>query len=110
MNYHYGFRSLMAETPAELGAYLRILRERAGLTQSEVALDTHLPQSMISRLERGDPGVRIGAVMTVLARFGMYLPPLVLQDDSERQTIASLQSPLRAVSNEFAVGQQTSGQ
>lgn len=110
MNYHYGFRSLMAETPAELGAYLRILRERAGLTQSEVAFDTNLPQSMISRLERGDPGVRIGAVMSVLARFGMYLPPLVLQNESERETVTALHSPLLSTAEDYVVGQSASGQ
>jgi transcriptional regulator with XRE-family HTH domain len=53
-----------------LGDRLSAVRERRGLTQSEVAHRAHLPQQAISRLERGD---RAHVRSDVLARLAVAL-------------------------------------
>lgn len=65
-----------ARSNLRIGAELRSLREKSGLTQAELALKTGLDQADISRLESGKWGSR-GISFDVLGRllpvFGMRI-------------------------------------
>ena len=53
-------------TLALLGANLQVIRVRLGLTQKAMAELCHLQVATISKVEKGDPGVRLGTLQAYL--------------------------------------------
>lgn len=56
-----------------LGEVLRVLREEAGLRQSDVAEELDRPQSYVSKYERGEQRLDILELRDVLATLGTDL-------------------------------------
>ena len=57
----------------QLGAILRRVRKRAGLSQSELGETTHTRQATVSRVEMGAPAVQIRTVMEILSALKLEL-------------------------------------
>ena len=56
----------------EVRAYrLRELREQAGLTQQQLAQRIGVGQRQVSKIEHGDPGVRLGSLLAVVRVLGL---------------------------------------
>lgn len=63
----------VARTEKQMGAALRRVRKRLGLTQAELGEKIHLRQGTISRLENGEPAVQLRSLMETLAALGLEL-------------------------------------
>lgn len=65
-------KGLLKEAPGDLttlallGPTLQTIRVRLGLTQKAMADLCHLQVATISKIEKGDPGVRLGTLQTYL--------------------------------------------
>jgi transcriptional regulator with XRE-family HTH domain len=60
-------------TPASLGAAIRHYRQRAGLTQAELAELAGLDRTYLSRLENGLETEQLRRLLAVLRRLGVRL-------------------------------------
>jgi transcriptional regulator with XRE-family HTH domain len=70
-----------------LGRALRVLRDRAGLTQDELAERIGIDLTYVSRVERGKRGVRWHTVMRFLRALDMRLRDLttaIENDDTDQ--------------------------
>ena len=56
-----------ARTPKQLGNTIRDARRKLGWSQTVLGERTGLRQETVSRLETGNPAVRLGTVLAVLA-------------------------------------------
>jgi transcriptional regulator with XRE-family HTH domain len=65
-----------ARDQAILGATLRALRERAALTQDQLAGRTGMSDTYISQLENGHRGIRWASVMRILRALDLDLTDL----------------------------------
>ncbi|RZS76831.1 Xre family transcriptional regulator [Phyllobacterium myrsinacearum] len=63
----------IARTEKQLGAILRRARKTAGLTQGLLGEQIHLRQGTVSRLEAGEPAVRLHTLIQVLAALKLEL-------------------------------------
>jgi HTH-type transcriptional regulator / antitoxin HipB len=63
----------IARTEKQLGAILGRARRQAGLTQSGLGDRVHLRQGTISRLEAGEPAVRLRTLMEALSALELEL-------------------------------------
>lgn len=63
----------LARTPQQVGNTLRRARQSLKLTQQDIGARTHLRQATISKLESGEPGVRLGTLFDVLAALDLEL-------------------------------------
>lgn len=63
----------IARTEKQLGAVLRRARKLAGLTQSALGDRIHLRQGTVSRLEAGEPAVRLRTLMETLSALSLEL-------------------------------------
>jgi DNA-binding XRE family transcriptional regulator len=70
--FQLGLRNIDRTTP--LSRALRQLRERAELTQEEVARQTEWSQSKVIRIETGDVGVSATDAMALLRVYGVRSP------------------------------------
>lgn len=71
---------------AEYAAVLRLLkaaRERAGLTQTDLAKRLGQTQSQVSKIERGDRRLDIIQIRTMLRHFSVTLPRFAEQLERE---------------------------
>ncbi len=63
----------IARNEKQLGAILRRARKQAGLTQKALGDHIHLRQATVSRLEAGEPAVRLRTLMAALSALGLEL-------------------------------------
>jgi HTH-type transcriptional regulator/antitoxin HipB len=63
----------IARSEKQLGAILRRARRQAGLSQGALGARVHLRQGTVSRLEAGEPAVRLRTLMTTLSALGLEL-------------------------------------
>ncbi|CAH1658624.1 helix-turn-helix domain-containing protein [Chelatococcus asaccharovorans] len=63
----------IARTEKQLGAILRRARKQQGLTQGSLGGQIHLRQGTVSRLEAGEPAVRLRTLMEALAALNLEL-------------------------------------
>ena len=61
------------DTPSGIATMLKELRERAGLTQAELAKRSGVGLRFVRDVEQGKPTVRVDKVNQVLALFGYHL-------------------------------------
>ena len=69
-----------------LGRALRALRDRAGMTQEQLAALLRMDATYISRIERGRRGVQWLTVQRFLRALGADLPQLAEAIDEQDQT------------------------
>ena len=62
-----GMKSLWIQTPAQLAAHLRSLRESRGLTQKALGALVGLDQPRIAKIERDPRLVSVGQLMKLLS-------------------------------------------
>jgi HTH-type transcriptional regulator/antitoxin HipB len=58
---------MQIRTAKDLGAAIKQARAKRGLTQTELAQILGIDQARISTIERGSPGVSVGAILRILA-------------------------------------------
>jgi y4mF family transcriptional regulator len=63
------------DTPSGIAAAVKALREKAGLTQAELARRSGVGLRFVRELEQGKATVRVDKVNQVLALFGYHLEP-----------------------------------
>lgn len=63
----------IARSPRQLGALVQRIRRERGLSQTEAAKLVGLRQEMVSRIETGQPGVRLSAVYDLLGALDLEL-------------------------------------
>lgn len=63
----------IARNEKQLGAILRRVRKKAGLTQSALGDHVHLRQGTVSRLEAGEPAVQLRTLMAALSALDLEL-------------------------------------
>ena len=63
----------VVETSTRLGASLQKRRVQLGLTQKAMAELCHLQVATILKIEKGDPGVRLGTLQTYLEALNLTL-------------------------------------
>ena len=61
------------DTPSGIATTLKELREKAGLTQAELAMRSGVGLRFVRDVEQGKPTVRVDKVNQVLALFGYHL-------------------------------------
>ena len=61
------------DTPSGIATTLKELREKAGLTQTELAKRSGVGLRFVRDVEQGKPTVRVDKVNQVLALFGYHL-------------------------------------
>jgi len=79
------------ETPSELdelGARLRVERERIGLSQRELARRVGLSASLISQIETGQSKPSVGTLYAVVTELGISIDSL-FRDDQEEEAAPS---------------------
>jgi HTH-type transcriptional regulator/antitoxin HipB len=82
-------REQIARNEKQLGAILRRARGQAGLTQGELGERIHLRQATVSRLEAGEPAMRLRTLMAVLSALDLELVvrPRTKADPAEIETL-----------------------
>jgi len=55
----------------KLGSFLRVARESAGVSQRELALRLNLPQSYVSKIERGERQLQVLEFIEVCRKIGI---------------------------------------
>ena len=60
-------------TPADLGALIKDRRKALGLGQAELARRIGTARLWVAKLERGNPGANIGAILKALNALGLSL-------------------------------------
>lgn len=63
----------IARNEKQLGAILRRVRKKAGLTQGALGEHIHIRQGTVSRLESGEPAVQLRTLMVVLSALDLEL-------------------------------------
>lgn len=63
----------IARSPDQLGAHIRNLRERANLSQTQLAELAGTRQEMVSIIERGHDGAKISVLLDLLAALDVDL-------------------------------------
>ncbi len=74
---------------AELGERLRDLRARSGWTLDELARQTALSKSYLSRLEDGDRQPSLAALLAISRAFGVSLSALFEENQASRSDIVT---------------------
>lgn len=64
---------LIARSPDQLGAHIKHIRQRRGLSQSELADLAGTRQEMISIIERGHDGAKISTLLDLLQALDLDL-------------------------------------
>ena len=65
--------SLIARSPKQIGSIIQNLRQRRGLTQSQLAELAGARQEMVSIIERGHPGAKLSVIFDLLAALDLEL-------------------------------------
>lgn len=65
--------SWIARSPDQLGAVIRNLRERRGLSQTQLADLAGARQEMVSIIERGHDGAKLSVILDLLLALDMDL-------------------------------------
>lgn len=63
----------IARNEKQLGAILRRIRKRAGLTQGALGNHIHMRQGTVSRLESGEPAVQVRTLMAMLSALDLEI-------------------------------------
>ncbi len=61
-----GHLRFIPETVPQIGKYLRKIREKAGLSQAEVARKAKVSPAMLCRLEKGKGNPTVGTVSRII--------------------------------------------
>lgn len=69
----YALQGILHYVSCQAGELLRLVRERAGITQEELARRGGTSQAAISRIEAGDTSVTIATLERLLAAMGEQL-------------------------------------
>ena len=64
---------MIARTSKQLGAAIRRHRKQAGLSQGELGTRIGLRQATVSKLEAGEPGVRLQTILDALTALDLEL-------------------------------------
>ena len=64
---------MQVQTMAELGALVREARERAGMTQTELAQRARVSREWLLKVEAGRTSAEMPRVLAVLAELGLVL-------------------------------------
>lgn len=91
-----------AKSLARLGGDIRAARLRRGMAVSDLAVRANTSASTIARLEKGDPGVSVGAFANILLALGLVerLAELFdLRNDALGLAIAAERTPKRGRSS-----------
>ncbi len=64
---------MQVQTMAELGALVREARERAGMTQAELAQRARVSREWLLKVEAGRTSAEMPRVLAVLAELGLVL-------------------------------------
>ena len=75
---------MLLVSPRDLGAFLRDVRKKQGLTQTELGRRVGLDQKKISLLENGNPNCRIDSLFRLLSALGVGL---VIQPKTELEPV-----------------------
>lgn len=70
------------KTPNDFGAAVRQAREKAGMSQGQLALQIGTTQARVSRFESGDGGINFRTVLQILAALKLQIK-LQKQSDNE---------------------------
>ena len=62
-----------ARNATQIGAIIRRARRKAGISQTELGIRVGLRQATISRLERGEPAMRLQTLLDVLSALGLEI-------------------------------------
>lgn len=62
-----------ARTAKQVGAIVRRVRRRAGLSQAELGAKIGLRQATVSKLERGEPATQIITLLDALSALGLEI-------------------------------------
>ncbi|GAA1022064.1 DNA-binding protein [Acrocarpospora pleiomorpha] len=73
------------ETMVQVGAKIRALRSRQGLTLKDVAERTGISVSMLSMLERGVSSASVGTLVSVASALGSHMYDLFDRPESKRE-------------------------
>lgn len=68
---------------AEIGARVRTIRQRAGLTQEQFSERIDVTSAYISELERGMVGVSVSTIKRIAAEFGVSCDYLIMGCSAE---------------------------
>jgi HTH-type transcriptional regulator/antitoxin HipB len=68
-----GMPSAIARSTKQLGRLIQTFRHQRGLNQTQLAALAGLRQEMISKIETGHDGVRLGAVYDLLAALDLEM-------------------------------------
>ncbi len=63
----------IARSPKQLGAIIQRQRRKLALTQNGLGAKIKHRQATISRLEAGEPGIRLGTLLDILAALNLEI-------------------------------------
>jgi transcriptional regulator with XRE-family HTH domain len=69
----------------QFGRSLRVARERAGLSQAQVAERLGMTQSYVSRVERGDQNITLSACAAFARAVGCIFSTVLTPSSSDRE-------------------------
>ena len=84
INPEVGAAPLADQTIAQIGARIRVLRQRRNLTLKALAAETGLSVSMLSMLERGVASASVGTLVSVTSALGIHMHELFDRPDATR--------------------------
>ncbi|HSV51822.1 MAG TPA: helix-turn-helix domain-containing protein [Burkholderiaceae bacterium] len=101
----------VSESAVKLGENLRVARVRRSMTQDDLALRCNITRKTLSEIEKGQPGVTYGNVLTVLWTLGLLEGVKKVADpdadehgrilDAARQPKRIRNSSASAIDNDF---------
>jgi DNA-binding XRE family transcriptional regulator len=94
---HKTLPSVIVELEA-LGLSVKIARKRRALTAQDAAVRANISRDTLVRIEKGDPGVSMGAYMSVFWLFGLskqMLGSLAPESDTQGKHLEYAKLPLR---------------
>ena len=63
----------IARSPQQVGAHIQNLRQRRGLTQSQLAQQAGTRQEMVSIIERGHPSAKLSLIFDLLSALDLEM-------------------------------------
>lgn len=89
------------QTIAQIGARIRLLRQRRNLTLKQLAAQTGLSVSMLSMLERGVASASVGTLVSVTSALGVHMHDLFDRpDDAHASPVVRKDDQALAIASE----------